>query len=265
MANGFLRALAKVKLVELDETEEKTASKPSPDPADDPEIQRMIAEAERAQAQQAQQPARKGRPASAPAPAASAAASASAALPPPPSRAREGEKRGEIVENQPFESYYATAGVAAAPYPAEKLLRLLDGLRAMDAPTRKAAVLAMDAADDNWAIADVVLDAQRKLRALVQANEHLKEQVSAIRERARQEKEARDKYLAAAGASIMKKIEELQQTLQKETADVAAQKAQFDAQVAAAESAFQRESARIETEQQRLHEIPTTFVIERPG
>jgi hypothetical protein len=61
---------------------------------------------------------------------------------------------------------FAAAGVPDSPYPAEKLLRLLDGLRAMDAGTRKAAVLAMDAADDNWQIGDCIADADRKISAL---------------------------------------------------------------------------------------------------
>ena len=61
---------------------------------------------------------------------------------------------------------FAAAGVPDSPYPAELLLRLLDGLRAMDAGTRKAAVLAMDAADDNWQIGDCIADADRKISAL---------------------------------------------------------------------------------------------------
>lgn len=261
MANGFLRGLAKVGLVQLDETETRKVES-EPDPADDPEIQRMVAEAERAQA-----PATtKKRTPSAPAPAPSRRAAPSAPAPSAPAPAASAPRGGgEITEGTPFESYYAESSVPDAPYPAEKLLRLLDGLRAMDPVTRKSAVLAMDAADDNWAIADVVLDAQRKARALSQVGESLKSQLTSIVEHARQQKEARDQYLAAAAAQIRKKIDELEQTLQKEIADIAAQKAQLDAQVEAAEAAYQRESARLASEHQRLAEIPNTFVIERPA
>jgi hypothetical protein len=258
MANGFLRGLAKVGLVQLDEAETASASR-APDPADDPEIQRMVAEAEQAQAASAK---KQKRTPSSPAPAAAApraAASAPRAAPPASTPAQE----GSVAEGTPFESHYLAANVPETPYPAEKLLRLLDGLRAMDATTRKAAVLAMDAADDSWTIADVVLDAQRKSRALVQAGEALKSQVTAVVDQARQQKDARDQYLAAATAQIRKRIEELEQTLQKEITDIAAQKAQLDSQVEAAESAYRRESARLETEQRRLAEIPSTFIIDR--
>jgi hypothetical protein len=61
---------------------------------------------------------------------------------------------------------YASAGVAAASYPAERLLRLLDGLKAMDEGTRRQAIAAMDAADDTWTIADPLHDASLKIAAI---------------------------------------------------------------------------------------------------
>ena len=253
MANGFLRGLAKVGLVQLDEAEAKRAA--APDPADDPEIQRMVAEAARAEKPA---PTKKRAPSAPPAP--------PRPPPGPPARAASAPtSANEIAENTPFDQLYEDAAVPAAPYPAEKLLRLLDGLRAMDARTRKAAVLAMDAADDNWAIADVVLDAQRKARALGAASETLKGRLGSIVEQARTQKDARDQYLAAAAAQIRKKIDELEQTLQKEIADISAQKTQLDAQVEAAEAAYRRESVRLDAEVHRLAEIPDTFVIERPA
>ena len=61
---------------------------------------------------------------------------------------------------------YASAGVAAASYPAERLLRLLDGLKAMEEGTRRQAIAAMDAADDTWTIADPLHDASLKVAAI---------------------------------------------------------------------------------------------------
>ena len=72
----------------------------------------------------------------------------------------------EITEGKSFDSIFADANLPISPFPAERLLRLLDGLQAMDETTRKAAVKAMDAADDTWAIDDPVLDAQRKVGVL---------------------------------------------------------------------------------------------------
>jgi hypothetical protein len=61
---------------------------------------------------------------------------------------------------------YAAAGIPVSPYPAEKLLRVLDGLGAMDQGTQKVAIAAMDAADDGWTIDDPIRDAQYKVEAL---------------------------------------------------------------------------------------------------
>ena len=61
---------------------------------------------------------------------------------------------------------YASAGVVAASYPAERLLRLLDGLKAMEEGTRRQAIAAMDAADDTWTIADPLHDASLKIAAI---------------------------------------------------------------------------------------------------
>ncbi len=261
MANGFLRGLAKVGLVQLDDAEARKMAAAEPDPADDPEIQRMVAEAERAQTPPA---TTKKRAPSSPAP--SAQAKRTPTTPPAPSGGgKPSSGGGEITEGTPFEAYYEADAVPPSPYSAEKLLRLLDGLRAMDVNTRKSAVLAMDAADDNWTIADVVLDAQRKTQTLGKTTATLAAQLTTIVDHARQQKEARDQYLAAATATIRKKIDELEHTLQTEIADIAAQKAQLDAHVEAAQGAFQRESARLGAEQQRLAEIPNTFVIERGG
>lgn len=61
---------------------------------------------------------------------------------------------------------YAHANLPASRYPAERLLRLLDGLAAMDENTRLAAVTAMDQADDTWSLEDPIQDARNKATAL---------------------------------------------------------------------------------------------------
>lgn len=65
-----------------------------------------------------------------------------------------------------LDDIYANAGIAPALYPAERLLRLVDGLSAMDEATRLMAIKAMDAADESWTIADPLADAAAKLSAL---------------------------------------------------------------------------------------------------
>ena len=63
----------------------------------------------------------------------------------------------DVIEGRSFDDIFASANLPISPYPAERLLRLLDGLREMDEPTRKAAVRAMDGADDSWTMADPVI------------------------------------------------------------------------------------------------------------
>ena len=62
-----------------------------------------------------------------------------------------------------FDDIYANAGVSPSAYPAERLLRLVDGLSAMDQATRLMAIKAMDAADESWTIDDPLADAAAKV------------------------------------------------------------------------------------------------------
>lgn len=68
-----------------------------------------------------------------------------------------------------LDQVYENAGVPASPYPAERLLRLLEGLKAMDDGLRRQTIQAIDAADDTWTIQDPISDATHKVRAM---NEH---------------------------------------------------------------------------------------------
>lgn len=65
-----------------------------------------------------------------------------------------------------LDDIYAAHGVGPALYPAERLLRLVDGLSAMDEATRLMAIKAMDAADESWTINDPLADAAAKVQAL---------------------------------------------------------------------------------------------------
>lgn len=65
-----------------------------------------------------------------------------------------------------LEQIYAAAGVPPSPYPAERLLRLIDGLKAMDDATRLTTIRAIDSADDSWSIDDPRRDAAAKVAAI---------------------------------------------------------------------------------------------------
>lgn len=246
MANAFLKALSKMKLVELDESEQKAVAKSSGDEMTMEEIDRILAEEDKKAA--AAPPAHPRQAQAAPAPQAAPRASA-------PS--------GAIPEDVPFERLYADASTPAATYPAEKLLKVLDGLKAMDPHTRKAAVLAMDAADDAWSVADAVLDAERKIGVLDKYRATLAQRVESMAALAGQEKAKRDEYIAKASDAIRTQITELEKKLQDETAKMAQEKAAIDASLESARATATREEARLNAEAQRLREVPQVFAISR--
>lgn len=65
-----------------------------------------------------------------------------------------------------LEQIYATAQVPACSYPAERLLRLIAGLNAMDPAMRRQTIQAIDAADESWTIDDPLHDAAAKVAAI---------------------------------------------------------------------------------------------------
>jgi len=71
-----------------------------------------------------------------------------------------------IIEGVSFEEIYAMSGVQNSVFPIEKLIKLLDGLKAMTPEMQKAAISAMDSADDSWTIDDIRSDGNKKIQAL---------------------------------------------------------------------------------------------------
>lgn len=171
------------------------------------------------------------------------------------SAAAEVVESGEIAENIAFESIYAVGRVPVIAFPAERLLKVLDGLRAMDAANRRAAVAAMDAADDSWGMDDVLADVSRKVAALQAHTNQLKTTVSSVQESERVQKAALAKDYDALRASIAEQIAQLQEALQLAATDHAQAVSMLEAKTAAAVSATQREQQRIQSEIERLNGI----------
>lgn len=182
------------------------------------------------------------------------------AEPSAPSTAVLSESESRIEESRSFDVIYAERGIPSSPFPAEKLLKLLDGLRAMDPPVRKAAVLAMDAADDNWTIDDAALDASRKIKALNDTKALLVQQATSQAAHAQERLKAREQRQADALAAIRQQIGDLEALMQREVEKATAEKAALGAEVKSAQEASMRESARLDTEIVRLQEVLDTFV-----
>jgi hypothetical protein len=168
-------------------------------------------------------------------------------------------------EGKSFEAIYAAAGIPASPYPAEKLLRLLDGLRTMDSATRKTAVLAMDAADDTWQVADCVTDAQNKIAAITGYKQYLSVQLGEGEQLAATRVSEIGADLDAATAAIRSQIAELEQLLQRKITQSAQDTAGIEADLRSTREAVARESRRMDVESDRLREISAQFTTTSPG
>lgn len=147
----------------------------------------------------------------------------------------------EEVSGLSLEQVYQAAGVPHAPYPAERLLRLIDGLKAMDEGTRRQAIRAMDAADDTWTIEDPIRDAAAKVTAL----ESHAATVRASLARAESETQAQIARLGqqheTAVADIMRQMKELEGLLSREVARAAQERAGLEAAIKAKVESTSRE------------------------
>jgi hypothetical protein len=162
-------------------------------------------------------------------------------------------------EGRALADIYAEAKVPPSRYPAEKLLKLLEGLRTLDAHTRKAAVMAMDAADEDWAVDDAVEDARNKIRALQGAGAAWLEVVKRAEAKAKLDVEAQDRYQHEATSSIRKQIADLEALLAREIEKIAKERAGIEAGLQRTREACGRETKRFVEEIARLREIPDGF------
>lgn len=235
---GFIRALAKMGLVEIEDGDLAASS-----PSSSTDLDALLAEARALSGQIDGEPA--------PEPTAEPEPAPEPALPPIPVEG--------ITDDRPLPTIYAEAGVPESPFPAEKLIKVLEGLAAMDPPMRRAAVAAMDAADDNWTVHDALLDATRKVEALEAARRRLDQALAAAEQQATADIEAQDAFATQATEAIRTQIAELEATLAAELEQVGEQKAQIRARLEAARAARANQVARFETEMERLRALYPAF------
>ena len=179
--------------------------------------------------------------------------------PPPPAPEVLPAAACAIEEQRSFEAMYHQQGVPPSPFPAEKLLKLLEGLRAMEPAVRKAAIQAMDAADDAWTVDDAVLDAQRKIGALQQAQAYLVQQTQSAQAHAQEQLQQREQQHLAAVEAIKRQLSELEGLREREVEKATGDRVAIQAQAQAVADASDRETARLEGEVARLLQIIETF------
>jgi hypothetical protein len=145
------------------------------------------------------------------------------------------------VSSLSLEQIYAAAGVPASSYPAERLLRLIDGLKAMDDTTRRQAIAAMDAADDSWTIADPVADATTKIDAIEHHAKRVLATVDAETQRTADGLAEIQKRVDTTVTGIKRQIADLEALQQREITRAAEESATLEANLRAFREASSRE------------------------
>jgi hypothetical protein len=151
----------------------------------------------------------------------------------------------EEAAGMSLDQVYAAAGVPPCAYPAERLLRLIDGLKAMDEATRRQAIHAIDAADDSWSIDDPKRDAAAKVAALERHAASIRAGVA----QAEQETQARQSELKqrqeTSVAEIRRQIADLEGLLAREIARAAQEQAALEAALQSQREGAGRELGRL--------------------
>lgn len=140
-----------------------------------------------------------------------------------------------------LEQIYTTAQVPACAYPAERLLRLVNGLNAMDPAMRRQTIQAIDAADESWTIDDPLRDAAAKVAAIEGHASSLRAGLG----QAEQETQARlgelRQKLDASVAEIRRQITDLEGLLSREITRGAQEAAALEGALQAQKEATSRE------------------------
>ncbi len=164
-----------------------------------------------------------------------------------------------VEEGLTFVDIYGRQGVVEAPFPVERLLKLVDGLRALDPATRRAAITAMDVADETWSMDDVLADADAKMAALRGHQRQMQGAadgvVQANRARVAALESSRDGRLA----ELRQQIAALEAQIQDVVGSTAADVAKLQSESESNKAALLRETQRIDAHILNLEELVAQF------
>lgn len=164
-----------------------------------------------------------------------------------------------VEEGLTFADIYARQSVAEAQFPVERLLKLVEGLRALDPTTRRAAIMAMDIADETWSMDQVLADADAKVAALRGHQRQMQGAaegvVQANRERVAALESSRDGRLA----DLRQQIAALEAQIQDVVGTTAADVAKLQSESESNKAALLRETQRIDAHILNLQELVAQF------
>lgn len=164
-----------------------------------------------------------------------------------------------VEEGLTFADIYGRQGVVEAQFPVERLLKLVEGLRALDPTTRRAAITAMDVADETWSMDQVLADADAKVAALRGHQRQMQGAadgvVQANRERVAALESSRDGRLA----ELRQQIAALEAQIQEAVGSTAADVAKLQSESESNKAALLRETQRIDAHILNLEELVAQF------
>jgi hypothetical protein len=158
-----------------------------------------------------------------------------------------------------LDDIYAAHGVSPALYPAERLLRLVDGLSAMDEATRLMAIKAMDAADESWTIDDPLADADAKVKALKAHGQAIAANLQLLEQETQAHLDALTKRQDKVVGDIRQQIAELEGLVARELNRTAQETATQEANLKAAREQIARDLADVAQVSQRLQSLYNQF------
>lgn len=232
------------KILEAARLIEPTAPAAEPSSADDADIDAIIRRAAEAEARATTSAER---PSAAPAEDLPAAGSVDVTAP------------AGVEEGLAFADIFARQGVAEAAFPVERLLKLVEGLRTLDPATRRAAIMAMDVADETWSMEQVLADADTKIAALRGHQRHQQGVADALvqanRDRIAGLESSRDARLA----ELRQQIAALEAQIQDAIGSTAAEVAKLQSESESNKAALTRESQRVDAHILNLEELVAQF------
>ena len=164
-----------------------------------------------------------------------------------------------VEEGLDFAEIFARQGVVDAGFPVERLIKLVDGLKALDPTTRRAAITAMDIADETWSMDQVLADADAKIAALRGHQRHLQGNADAL-VRANQARIAElESSRNARLADLRQQIAVLEAQIQDAVGATAADIARLQSESESNKAALARESQRLDAQVLSLEELAAQF------
>lgn len=164
-----------------------------------------------------------------------------------------------VEEGLDFAEIFARQGVVDAGFPVERLVKLVDGLKALDPTTRRAAITAMDVADETWSMDQVLADADAKIAALRGHQRHLQGNADALvranQARIAELESSRDARLA----DLRQQIAVLEAQIQDAVGATAADIARLQSESESNKAALARETQRLDAQVLSLEELAAQF------